>query len=107
MSKIDIDKFVEHLIKLNALDINAVQSALFAQGLTFCGYKIQKIGEIKENPKWTEEDEDMVESIIDYLKPMPIFFETTKGKSGKEYTKEFIKRAIKWIKTIEQRMKEC
>ena len=65
----------------------------------------KKLREIK--PKWTEEDEDMVESIIDYLKPMPIFFESTNGKSGKEYTKKFIKRSIKWLKSVKQRMEEC
>ena len=66
-----------------------------------------KLKQGEQKPKWTEEDEDMIESIIDYLKPMPIFFESTNGKSGKEYTKKFIKRSIKWLKSIEQRMKEC
>lgn len=58
----------------------------------------------KQNPTWSEEDEEMIDKIIDYIKPMPIFFESTKGKSGKEYTKEFIKNAIKWLKSIKGRI---
>lgn len=50
ISKIDIDKFVEHLVKYGALNVNAVQSALYAQGLTLCGDTIQRIKE--ETPKF-------------------------------------------------------
>ena len=59
-----------------------------------------------DKPSWDEEDEEMANNIIDYMKPMPIFFESTKGKSGKEYTKEFVKEAIKWLKSIKQRIGE-
>ena len=92
MSKIDIDKFIEHLMKWNALDINAVQSALFAQGLTFCGYKIQKIGEIEEKPKWSEEDDCYMSECISAIA-------TKEGWSFEE------KRKTKhWLKSIKQRI---
>ena len=57
---------------------------------------------VQPQPKqeWSEEDEDMIDNIIDYLRPMPIFFESTKGKSGKEYTQEFVKEAINWLKSL-------
>ena len=92
MSKIDIDKFVEHLMKWNALDINAVQSALFAQGLTFCGYKIQKIGEIEEKPKWTEEDERHKNTIIRAI------------HGAGNITPIDGELAEKWLKSLKQRM---
>jgi hypothetical protein len=57
----------------------------------------------EQNPTWSIEDEEMVNKIIDYMKPMPIFFESTKGKSGKEYTKEFVKETIKWLKSLKER----
>ena len=56
---------------------------------------------VEQKPSWSEEDEEMIDNIIDYMKPMPIFFESTKGKSGKEYTKEFVKNAIKWLKCLQ------
>lgn len=58
----------------------------------------------KRKPYWSEEDEKTVNGIIDYMKPMPIFFDSTNGKSGKEYTKEFIKEAIKWLKSLKDRI---
>lgn len=64
---------------------------------------IEKQG--KQKPaEWSEEDEEMIDEIIDYMKPMPIFFESTKGKSGKEYTKEFIKNAAKWLSRLKYRV---
>lgn len=64
---------------------------------------IEKQG--KQKPaEWSEEDEEMIDEIIDYMKPMPIFFESTKGKSGKEYTKEFIKNATKWLSRLKYRV---
>ena len=44
----------------------------------------------------------MIDKIIDYMQPMPIFFESTKGKSGKEYTKKFVKDATKWLKSLKK-----
>ena len=59
----------------------------------------------KQKPaEWSEEDEEMIDEIIDYMKPMPIFFESTKGKSGKDYTKEFIKNATKWLSRLKYRV---
>jgi len=58
----------------------------------------------KRKPYWSEEDEKTVNNIIDYIKPMPIFFDSTNGKSGKEYTKEFIKEAIRWLKSLKDRI---
>ena len=55
---------------------------------------------VQPKQEWGEEDEKMIDNIIDYMMPMPIFFTSTKGKSGKEYTKEFIKEAIDWLKSI-------
>ena len=60
---------------------------------------------IRQKPSWSEEDEEMIDSIMDYMMPMPIFFESTKGKSGKEYTKEFVKNATKWLKSLKKRIK--
>lgn len=62
----------------------------------------KELKKIEQKP-WSEEDETMIESIIDYMKPMPILFESTTGKSGKEYTKKFIKSAIKWLKSLKER----
>ncbi len=58
----------------------------------------------QQKPVWNEEDEEMIDNIIDYMMPMPIFFESTKGKSGKEYTKEFIKNATNWLKLLKDRV---
>jgi hypothetical protein len=60
--------------------------------------------QLQSQPTWSEEDEEMIDNIMDYMKPMPIFFEITKGKSGKEYTKEFVKNATKWLKSLKQRI---
>lgn len=57
----------------------------------------------KVSSAWSEEDKEMIDKIIDYMQPMPIFFESTKGKSGKEYTKEFVKNATKWLKSLKYR----
>lgn len=65
---------------------------------------LEKQGEQK--PKWSDEDEEMIDKIIDYIQPMPIFFESTKGKSGKEYTKEFVKNATKLLKSLKKRREE-
>jgi len=61
---------------------------------------------IRQKPSWSEEDEQMIDNIIDYMKPMPIFFESTKGKSGKEYTQKFVKNAINWLKSLKRRTEE-
>ena len=64
-------------------------------------YFFDKYVKLKEQKHvWSEEDERMIANIIDYMKPMPIFFEGTKGKSGKEYTREFVKKAINWLKSL-------
>ena len=55
---------------------------------------------VQSKQEWSEENEKMIDNIIDYMMPMPIFFTSTKGKSGKEYTKEFIKEAIDWLKSL-------
>jgi len=55
---------------------------------------------VQPKQEWSEEDKVMLDEIIDYMKPMPIFFESTKGKSGKEYTKEFIIQATNWLKSL-------
>ena len=62
--------------------------------------------DFQQNPAWSEEDEKMIDEIIDYMKPMPIFFESTKGKSGKEYTQKFVKNAINWLKSLKERIGE-
>ena len=59
---------------------------------------------VEQTYAWSEEDKKMINDIIDYIKPMPIFFESTKGKSGKEYTEEFVKNAIKWLKSLKDRV---
>lgn len=58
----------------------------------------------KQKPAWGEEDEKMIDNIIDYMKPMPIFFESTKGASGKEYTQKFVKNATNWLKSLKERI---
>jgi hypothetical protein len=55
---------------------------------------------LPKSAEWSEEDEKMIDNIIDYMKPMPIFFESTKGESGKEYTQKFVKNAINWLKSF-------
>ena len=65
-----------------------------------------ELKKIEQNPAWSEEDEKMIDEIIDYMKPMPIFFESTKGKSGKEYTQKFVKNAINWLKSLKERIGE-
>ncbi len=54
----------------------------------------------EKQSSWSKEDKEMIDNIIDYMQPMPIFFESTKGKSGKEYTKEFVKDATKFLKSL-------
>ena len=65
-----------------------------------------ELKKIEQNLAWDEEDEKMIDEIIDYMKPMPIFFESTKGKSGKEYTQKFVKNAINWLKSLKERIGE-
>ena len=48
--------------------------------------------------EWSEEDEKMLQDIIDYISPMPLFFSSVKGTSGKEYTQKFMKRATYFLK---------
>lgn len=59
---------------------------------------------VEHKPTWSEEDEEMVNNIVDYMRPMPIFFESTIGESGKKYTQKFIEDAIVWLKSIKERM---
>ena len=61
MSKIDLDKFVEHLVLTGGLDFNCVQSALWAQGLILDANGVQKVGEDQpsENQLLSAEKRDL------------------------------------------------
>jgi hypothetical protein len=50
--------------------------------------------------EWSEEDKEMINSIIDYISPMPLFFMSTTGMSDKEYTQEFMHKALDWLNAL-------
>lgn len=109
MSKIDIDKFVLHLIKWGALDVNAVQSSLYAQGLTLCGDTIQEIKEkapekiyVDANENWlrtfTAFTDKAKENDIEYVRADTLLTEIERLKSINKFKPKF---------KIGQRIKRC
>ncbi len=97
------EKFRKYILKCCEETISADDRGLELSMDTTIKLKnwLEKQGE--RNPAWSEEDKNMIDNIIDYMNPMPIFFESTKGKSGKEYTQEFVKNAINWLKSLKER----
>ena len=69
------------------------------------GYETGKIAAKQEQKpaKWSEEDEKILNDIIDYMLPMPLFFESVTGKSGKEFTQEFMEKATTFLKALPER----
>ena len=64
MSKIDIDKFIEHLVKYGALNVNTVKSALYAQGLTLCDGTIQEIKEKAPEKIYIDANESYLRTFV-------------------------------------------
>ena len=112
MIKSIIKALRSHSNSVNSLSSDGFKMEDVIAWLEKQGEKPQRIvsAEAKEamydKPAWSEEDERMIDNIIDYMKPMPIFFESTKGKSGKEYTQKFVKNAINWLKSLKERIGE-
>lgn len=70
--------------------------------------KNEKYGQPLEqkSAEWSKEDEMMCNDIIDYMLPMPLFFMSSEGKSGKEYTKEFMDKAVDWLRALPLKLKK-
>lgn len=64
----------------------------------------KELKKIEDESYWGKEDKEMINNIIDYMTPMPIFFESTNGKSGKEYTQEFVKNATNWLESLKEKV---
>lgn len=98
-------KHDDRIFTIKSIDLDKGTYTYTQEG---CGNDIDYADEmfelVEQKPAWSEEDEEMVNNIIDYMRPMPIFFESTIGESGKKYTQKFIEDTIVWLKSIKERM---
>ena len=80
----------------------------FEKDTTIFGISVGQIIACLEKPctltKLSEKDKEIIDKIIDYMKLMPIFFGSTEGESGEEYTKKFIKNATDWLESLKTRI---